>query len=153
VVEAIPGARLQMIGGGDAGCVARCEALVEEMGLRDNVVMRGVLDEQTKFSLMRESRICLFPSFVEGWGIVPQEALACGLPVIVYDLPVYRENIADCEAVFSVAPGDYRAMGEKAVELLRLEDCRRIADGGLEFVSRFSWDEVAAREFRLLGAG
>jgi glycosyltransferase involved in cell wall biosynthesis len=116
-------------------------------------VMRGVLDEQTKFSLMRESRICLFPSFVEGWGIVPQEALACGLPVIVYDLPVYRENIADCEAVFSVAPGDYRAMGEKAVELLRLEDCRRIADGGLEFVSRFSWDEVAAREFRLLGAG
>ena len=70
---------------------------------------------------------------------MPQEALACGLPAVVYDLPVYAENIKPCEAVFAVPVGDYREMGLETVRLLRGDEYLECASAGPWFVKRFDW--------------
>lgn len=145
-----PSARLVMIGSCNPNNRARLTSLISELGLKDNVLTMGTVDDETKYSLMKASKLCLFPSYVEEWGIVPQEALACGLPVVVYDLPVYEENIKPCDAVFRVPVGDIAGMATKAAELLSDEEYRKYESVGPEFVSQFSWDEVAEREFRLL---
>lgn len=150
VTERMPSARLLMIGSCNPANRARLDSLISRYGLGASVTIMGVVDDETKFSLMRRSRLCLFPSRVEEWGLVPQEALACGLPVIGYDLPVYEENIKPCEAVFLQTVGDVRGMAGRTLELLESGDFEAYARTGPGFVSGRGWDEVAAREYEIL---
>ena len=144
-----PQAVLAMVGSCNPVNRRRLETLVAELGLQENVDIIGVVSDEEKFSLIRASRLCLFPSYVEGWAIVPQECLACGLPVVAYDLPVYSENIRDCEAVMTVPVGDWRSLAEKGLELLA-GDLGRYESSGPAFVRRFDWDAVAKTEYETL---
>ena len=56
-----------------------------------NVRFLGYLsDSEIKF-LMQNCKAFLFPSFYEGFGIPPLEALSTGCPVVCSDIPVMRE--------------------------------------------------------------
>lgn len=150
IVKQRPPCKLVMIGSCNPQNRAKLTSLISEYGLENNVVMMGTVDDNTKFYLMKSSKLCLFASHVEEWGIVPQEALACGLPVVAYDLPVFQENIKPCQAVFCEAVGDVEGMARRAAELLSDERYRNYERIGPEFVGKFNWDEVAEREYRAL---
>ncbi|MEC7761161.1 MAG: glycosyltransferase family 1 protein [Pseudomonadota bacterium] len=51
----------------------------------------GTLSDGALAALLKDAQALLMPSFVEGFGLPPGEALALGCPVIAADLPVYRE--------------------------------------------------------------
>jgi len=153
VVDRSPGARLAMIGSCNPGNRKKIEGLLSGLGLGGSVDLMGTVPDVEKYSVMKRSGVCLFPSHVEEWGIVPQEALACGLPVVAYDLPVYRENIADCPAVFLVRKGDVHGMAEKTLGLLAGSRYADYASVGPGFVERFGWDSVAEREFEIICGG
>ncbi|HEY5526567.1 MAG TPA: glycosyltransferase [Candidatus Anoxymicrobiaceae bacterium] len=150
VTERLPYARLVMIGSCNPTNRKKLDSLISRYGLEANVTIVGVVDDQEKFSTINGSRLCLFPSRVEEWGIVPQEALACGLPVVAYRLPAYEENIKRCDAVFLEDVGDVKGMARRVLELLeggRLDDYAVMGRG---FVGSPGWDEVAAREYEIL---
>jgi len=150
VTKRRPGARLVMIGSSNPINRAKLDRKIAEYGLEETVVRVGTVDDESKVSLMKSSRVLLFPSYVEEWGIVPQEALACGLPVIAYDLPVYKENIKCCEAVFLERIGDLDGMVSRTSELLEGDRSLEYEKVGPEFVKRFRWDEIAVREFEII---
>ena len=54
-------------------------------------------------ALMKASSGCLFPSHAEGYGLPAIEAVALGCPVIVNDLDVFREVLADIPVYVSVS--------------------------------------------------
>lgn len=150
VVNRRPSCKLIMIGSCSPVNREKLDSLISEYGLENNIITMGAVDDNTKFSLIKGSKICLFPSYVEEWGIVPQEALVCGLPVVAYDLPVYEENIKPLKAVFLEPVGDIPAMAEATADLLSDDEYRKYQPVGPESVRRSSWDEVAAREFQIL---
>jgi len=150
VTRRIPGAKLLTIGSCDPDHRAIIDAKVDEYGLGDNVIIKGAVDEKAKFEMIKHSKICLFPSYVEGWGIVPLEGLACGLPVIVYDLPVYAENAKPCTAVFAVPLGNWREMAEKAIELLEGDRYMEYEVAAEVYPVGPDWNEVAAGDFRAI---
>ncbi len=53
------------------------------------------LGDGARGALLTGSSGLLFPTFAEGFGLPPMEALALNVPVICSDLPVLRENLAD----------------------------------------------------------
>ena len=52
----------------------------------------GQIDDAALLVLYRQATALLFPSLAEGFGFPPLEAMACGTPAIVADIPVLRET-------------------------------------------------------------
>ena len=67
---------------------AALEAAIRERGLR--VRLTGFVSDEEKADLVARSRLFVFPSYEEGWGIVISEAFALGTPVLAYGLDIYR---------------------------------------------------------------
>jgi len=63
---------------------------VEELGLTASVEFCGYISGEEKFRRLKSARLFLMPSRHEGLPIVIGEALACGLPVVAYELEMYR---------------------------------------------------------------
>jgi glycosyltransferase involved in cell wall biosynthesis len=61
----------------------------------EGVTLTGRVDDEELAALYSGARALVFPSDDEGFGLPPVEALACGTPVVVFDVPVLREVLGD----------------------------------------------------------
>ncbi len=57
-----------------------------------NVEMTQTADDVMLVAMYRQATALLLPSEIEGYGLPPLEAMACGTPAIVSDIPVLRET-------------------------------------------------------------
>lgn len=75
------------------------------------------LSDYEKFMEIRKARLLLFPSFFEGYGYPPIEALYLNAPCIAFDLPVLRETCKD-NLIF-VPRGDWSAFKAEINQVLK----------------------------------
>ena len=66
--------------------------------------------------LFSGAKAFVFPSFAEGFGLPPLEAMASGVPVVCSDIPVFREVYGD--AVRYVDPSRPESIAEGVREVL-----------------------------------
>jgi len=80
------------------------------------------------------------------------EALVAGLPVIAWDTPPLREIFGACPAVFLCHQGNFGEIVATSVKLLTIarDHWRLLSDQALSYSSRFSWEEAAQKEIRVL---
>jgi glycosyltransferase involved in cell wall biosynthesis len=144
--------KVVVVGEGSAKVKNEVIQQLEAYNLQDSVVFTGAASEEDKIKYYYQSKLCIFPSYVEGWGIVPQEAMAAGLAVVTYDLPVYQENIATCASVFRVELGDIKGFAEKVIALLSMsqEKLAELGSEGKDFVKKFDWNFIAQREYEII---
>ncbi|HXF81971.1 MAG TPA: glycosyltransferase family 1 protein [bacterium] len=91
----------------------------------------------------------VFPSRYEGFGLPVVEAMACGIPAVISDIPVLREVAGDA-AVF-VPPMDDRAWTDAILAMI--EDAPRRAalrEAGLRRAGRFSYASSARQILGIL---
>ena len=84
----------------------------------------GYVDDDELPALLTGAGALVFPSHYEGFGLPPLEAMACGTPALVSDLPVLRETTWD-QARF-VPPGDVAAWASALRDVL--ESPPRVSD-------------------------
>jgi glycosyltransferase involved in cell wall biosynthesis len=126
----------------ESGFAEKSRARIAELALADRVhLVHSLTDSEIK-SLYSRAEAFLFPSFAEGFGFPPLQAAACGIPMVVSDLPALRETLGDA-AVF-VDPRDSGAIAAALREILSdPAKRRRLAEAGPPVASRFSWEESA----------
>jgi glycosyltransferase involved in cell wall biosynthesis len=112
VVRERPDAKLALIG----DVTAQLAPAIRALGLAANVTCLGYLTGAAKLRALQRSRLFLFPSRFEGKPLAIAEALACGLPVLAYDLPVYAEAFGDGLILSPI--GDAESMAREALRLL-----------------------------------
>jgi glycosyltransferase involved in cell wall biosynthesis len=139
-----PGTTLRLMGG-MAG-EESLSKLIRKEGL-ENVIeifkpSAGWLPFDAYVAKIKESRLLFAPSHEEGWGIALCEAMACGVPVVAYDLPVYRRIFG--KALEAVQEGNFPAYAETICQLL--DDTNRyeaLKKRGQACAMQYDWDAVA----------
>lgn len=89
-IEDTSNAELLLIGGG--GKRAEYEAYMQEHGLQ-NVTIIDFLKKEELFAYYKASDLFVFPTREDIWGLVINEAMACGLPVISSDMCVAAHEL------------------------------------------------------------
>jgi glycosyltransferase involved in cell wall biosynthesis len=136
----IPGARLIKVGGVLSGEHA---ALARQLGVADAIATIPYFDPKisreraTLAAVYRRARLTLFPSDAEGFGMPVTEAMACGTPVLVSDIPVLREIGGDHAHYAPV--GDVSAWTARALALLASPPPPDRRAAALDHSSRFRW--------------
>jgi glycosyltransferase involved in cell wall biosynthesis len=88
--------------------------------------------------------LLLFPSWYEGFGWPPLEAMACGVPVVASDAGSIPEVVGD--AGYLCSPDDDSALAERVCQLLEDAPARlRLIEKGHLRVKEFSWNRHADR--------
>lgn len=109
-----------------------------EEELPANVKLLGYVSDGEAKTLMRESSAFLFPTFYEGFGIPPLEALACGAQcIIVSDTEVMHEVFGECAVYVSPEKCDYNVA--KSI-IFCPKDC----------LKKYSWELSARKLFEIL---
>lgn len=146
VVEKKPSSKLLIIGGGSNEVVEDVKQLIIKRGLQNNIELSGtVYDFTKKIKLLQKSRLFVLPSYEENWAIVIGEALACGLPVICYELPeivpIWKNSVV------WVTKGDIALFAATVLKLLSSPDnMKTLSEYGTNYVKQYNWDNISANE-------
>ncbi len=121
---------------------------IHELNLENNVSLLGDISDSEKMTILDQSKLMIFPSSQEGWGIAPMEALSKGLPVIAYNLPVYIESIGESGAFRVVPVGDIKKFVLLTIDTLN--NAIKYKKIALQWNPVSDWNVVANREFEIL---
>lgn len=117
---------------------------IHKLKLENDVVLLGRVHDSEVNYLYNAAKMLVYPSFYEGFGLPPLEAMRCGTPVIVSKIKVMPEVVGD--AALMVDPLDEEALGVAMDRLLEDESLRaNLIEKGLKRAANFSWEQ-AARE-------
>lgn len=75
--------KLVLVGSGDLS--SQLQAQVRQLGLEERVMFEGVLSPTDIPTRIAKADVLVLPSRWDGWGVVVNEALSVGVPVIVSD--------------------------------------------------------------------
>ncbi|MFF1545381.1 glycosyltransferase [Streptomyces sp. NPDC058291] len=119
--------------------------LAERAGVADRVRLLGAVDPARMPALIGSADAVLCTPTYEPFGIVPLEAMACGVPVVATDVGGHRDSVADSVTGRLVPVGDPGATAEAVGELLADEGRRHAmgAAGRERALARFTWQRVA----------
>jgi glycosyltransferase involved in cell wall biosynthesis len=132
------GLRIVVVGLGDARVFA-ADAVAPRA---QNVACLGRLSDSEAAALLRDCLCLAFPSFVEGFGLPPLEAMALGCPVIASDCASLPEVCGD--AALYASPNDPDAWLAQFVRLNRDPELRvRMIERGRARASTFRWTRSA----------
>ncbi len=142
-----------VVAGGPAACdvdtdpeVLRLRALAEQAGVPDRVHFLGRLGRGELPALLRSADAVVCLPWYEPFGIVPLEAMACGVPVVASAVGGIVDSVVDGKTGVHVPPRRPDLVADALRDLLA-DDARRRsygAAGAARARSRYAWGRVAS---------
>ena len=131
-----------VIVGGYKDSSQRLVMLANELGIDDIVVFTGFVPEEHLPIFYNCSDAFIYPSFYEGFGLPPLEAMNCGTPVIASNLTSIPEVVGDGGILIN--PYNISEISLAIGNLLSNENLRQeLSYKGLKRAKEFSWQETA----------
>jgi len=138
-----PNSKLAIVGGMEN--FIELKKKLFQHNLMNNVDFAGYLSGSSKYALLKASKVLLFPSHYESFGMVALEALACGVPVVAYDLKVYKEAFGD--KLITVPRGNTTALAQAALSSLSLCKDSSFTSELKWFSQKFNFQNTSRRIF------
>lgn len=126
-------------------CGWKCEEIfeaIERSPFRADIHLPGNIDDSDKAALYNLASVFVYPSFYEGFGFPPLEAMACGAPVIVSHSSSLPEVVGEAGILIDPYQPEelFLALREVLDDSKLREDLRA---RGSERAARFTWEATA----------
>lgn len=106
---------------------------IKEYSLEENILFRGRVSEEEKVFYMKTSDFFVFPSLLEGYGMVIVEAMSYGLPVIAFNNSAMPYTIKDNYNGLLVADKDFHDLKDKLAIILNNAALRKtLSEGAIQ---------------------
>ncbi len=141
-----PDALLMLAGPGEEDYVRTLQARATELGIGNNVLFAGMLDQAAKWSALSRAHVFVLPSYSEGLSVAALESLCVGTPAIVTEA-CHLPEVADCAAGWQIET-DAEELKTALRESLETSASDRLTLGRNArqlAARRFSWDVVSAK--------
>ena len=114
-----------------------------------NIIFKQNLNQSELITLYQEAKVFVYPSFYEGFGIPPVEAMACGTPLIVSEYSAMQEVCLD--GALYIDPQNIEDIKEKIQMLLSDKDLqKRLIKNGLKRAKLFNWKYIAKEHIDII---
>lgn len=135
-----PNLRLVMTGKKTPELAAQLEA----RGMKNRVEFAGCVNDESLAALYRGAVCLILPSLIEGFGLPPLEAIACGTPVIVSRTTALPEVVGNAGVL--IDPLDIEDI-RNAIERMVSDRClrERLRQAGPLRAQLFCWNRVAEK--------
>ncbi len=113
-------------------------SISQKINSNPNIIFTGRVDD-FKLQELYANAICfIFPSFYEGFGIPPLEAMASGTPVIASNISAIPEVCGEAALYFN--PFSVEDLMQKILNLIKEKKLRKsYVEKGFKQVAKFSW--------------
>lgn len=108
-----------------------------------NIILVGHVENLDQ--LFKNSKIFVFPTLMEGFGLPPLEAMKHGVPVLCSDIPVLHEVLGDAAIYFN--PKDPIDLKKKLV--YALANRKKLIAAGKVQVKKYSWEKMARETLKV----
>ncbi|MCW2513049.1 MAG: transferase [Mycobacterium sp.] len=147
----LPDAELVIVGGPDKSELdtdaeaTRLQRLAARMGVADRVHLYGAVAREEMPMLLRSADVVAATPWYEPFGIVPLEAMACGVPVVASAVGGMLDTVVHDETGRLVPPRDAAALADAVGAILAQPgERRRLGEAGRRRVcERYTWSRVA----------
>lgn len=110
--------------------------LIKKLNIRDKIQFIGYIDDEDLPAIYNLASVFVFPSFYEGFGFPPLEALACGCKVITSNTTSLPEVVFDADSMVN----PYSALNfADAIEKALNNENIQIDNNTKERLKKFSW--------------
>jgi glycosyltransferase involved in cell wall biosynthesis len=146
VLQYFPEGKLVIIGQGE-----EYEGLQEAIrikGLEENIELTGYVSDKEKIAFFKSSKVFVYPSYEESWGITVTEAMACRLPVVCYNLSAYNFLKS---GIIKLNPGNLELMASSIINLLSNESKRiKLGLEAEDESKKLDWDDISEDELGVI---
>ncbi|MBG6182468.1 glycosyltransferase involved in cell wall biosynthesis [Arthrobacter sp. CAN_A214] len=124
----------------------RLKSLARTLGVEDRVELRGQVQRGEMPALLRSADAVVCAPWYEPFGIVPLEAMGCGVPVVAAAVGGLVDTVVDGRTGLHVPPRDPAAIAGAVAEILAdPEWAAGLGRNGYRRVrARYSWSRIAA---------
>jgi len=148
VASVLPNAKLAIVGYAQEHVLTKLSEIIESHNLDKNIVFLGSLSDERMYGVIKKSKLFITMSASEGWGMAMAEALACGVPVVCYNIVTLYEQWNGCPYVIFADLHNVEDAAEKIVNFLNSpkphsQDVKRCVQG-------LEWENVARRDLEIL---
>ncbi len=149
VTKKIPRAKLAIIGDGPEELIKSLQQKINIEKLSNNISLLGFMPDKKIYKIMKNSDIFLFLDHEAGWGLAVAQAMACGLPVVGYDIGVLDSVF---KKGYLLSPiNDYEKMSARIIKLIADENLRtKLSFDALKEAAKYDWKITSNKFSRLI---
>lgn len=127
-----------VIGGGKGWLNSSVYDYIRKYNLSPNIKIVGYINDEDLSTFYQSAKCFVYPSFYEGFGIPPLEAMASGCPTLVSNNSSLPETCQD--GVMYCKPNDIEDISKKMEQLLTANN-KELIEKAKTQAKKFSWDK------------